>query len=725
MLLKVGEEMSKNMESKPTTPSVIAKLMGLDELPSQQPVKKKKQQRVLSENYLRKVDSIGVWEKRSFDECRPFRFSIEEQKEFKDAFEVIESLETDMGSGLFAEKGRMDLKSLQEKVPSLSGSFADAEYVPVDIKLQALNEVHSGQSRQRFVDFRKDCFENHFQKPDYHTTKHFYDQEGVPSHLQSGHVRFLGSSDAFEKSDIYRKVRSRTDEENPKLLQKIENCFVKDSRKKYIPDRTCMVPRFHLESNNERHPSFRKIVILKPKPGEAENATNCHSSPSSSEDSYSGNRKDKGFFSHEKGNSHAQVKEWKNCSYGAKSTGHRSILSSETEKEITRKTRYNISGISLEPPRLGFSGVYSREKEPNFMMVSSPNNSDLNNCSKPSCYYLDGSYVAQEANKQISERWRMTKEFQENELTIGGRGRSRTLGEMLALPDRNKCVNFHSPLGISSRDGLKNGGVGDLVKSRSPAYSIRPKTRTSHKAFHDDSYMTMRPIFSLNWSRLKSSKQGSSEKDGVERRNSGSNCKKSQSSPYIEVEKNHSLEEKYVVHNMCENNVEKHDPSEESSIVSKSFKNNIVHPDSENKITLIDQWNNIKDGNMSAEGSVVPEFSVFTAASPSIASDMVVAVDTVAVVKSTGNDNQQQFESTDCTTSKRNYDSSFCIPDALGLQEDISMENYEECDTDPDFLVNSETAYQPSPVSVLEAPFGEESLSSSKCFQSVSASLHG
>ncbi|XWS66069.1 hypothetical protein CRYUN_Cryun05aG0168500 [Craigia yunnanensis] len=278
---------------------------------------------------------IGVWEKQSFDECRSFRFSIEEKKEFKDAFEVIESLERD-----------------KEK------------YVSVGIKLQPLKEVHYGQSGPGFVDCRKDCLENHFQKPDY-LTMHFNDQEGVPSNLQSGHVRFLVSAYDFdcEKTDIYRKLGSRTDQENPKLLQLLENCLVKDSRRKYGPDSTCMVPRFHLESNNERCPSFRKIVILKPKPGEAENATNCLSSPSSSEGSYSGDRKDKGLLGHEKGNSHAQVKERKNLSNGVKSTGNRSIISCETEKKITRKARYNISDISLEPPRSGFSGVYSRAKE--------------------------------------------------------------------------------------------------------------------------------------------------------------------------------------------------------------------------------------------------------------------------------------------------------------------------------------------------------------------------
>ncbi|KAJ8542228.1 hypothetical protein K7X08_017094 [Anisodus acutangulus] len=53
------------MEVKQQTPSVIARLMGLDELPAQPPLSVKKR-KVLSENYLRKTASIGLREKSSF-----------------------------------------------------------------------------------------------------------------------------------------------------------------------------------------------------------------------------------------------------------------------------------------------------------------------------------------------------------------------------------------------------------------------------------------------------------------------------------------------------------------------------------------------------------------------------------------------------------------------------------------------------------------------------------
>ncbi|GMI80665.1 hypothetical protein HRI_001735800 [Hibiscus trionum] len=612
--------MSKSTESKPITSSVIARLMGLDELQAQQPVnKQKKLQRVLSENYLRKVALIGAWEKRSFDER-----SVEEKKEFKDEFEVKETL----------------------VIGKVSDSFAAKE-----------------RERSGFVDSRQGCFEICFEKPDYLITNHSYDQE------------------------------------SPKLLQNLENGFVKDSRRKYRHDSTSIVPRFQLESNNAGSPPSRKMVILKPKPGETET-----------------DEKDKGFLGHGKGNSHAQVKERKNFSDCVKSKAHGSVPSSATEKGITRKTRDSISDSSFEPPRLGFSGAQGLTKEPEFMMVSSRNNADMKDWYNPSCYDLDGPYMAKEAKQQIMESWRMTKEFRENGHAFGGRSRSRTLGEMLALPDHAKRANSRGPFGISSRDGWKNGGIGDLLKLRSQSYSTpvgSPITKATPKAFHVDSYTSTRPVFP--WSRRK---------DCPKQRNSGSNCKLSHSSPGLEAEKSHRSQSGPDLE------AENSNLLEEKSKVSMSFEHDIVHSNSENEITpvdeiiIVDQWNDIKDRKVSTEDCVVPKSSMYPAASRSIVSDMVVAVETPDAAKSTGNHNQHQIESINCTMSEKDHVSSFCIPDAWSQQEDISMKISEECGTDPDFLVTLETANQPSPVSVLEAPFVEENSLSSKCFFSVTASLN-
>lgn len=72
------------MEATPT-PSVIAKLMGLDDSPPQVPVQK--QRRVLSENYLRRVASIGARESR-----HSFRLRVPEVTDYGGSFLISEHL---------------------------------------------------------------------------------------------------------------------------------------------------------------------------------------------------------------------------------------------------------------------------------------------------------------------------------------------------------------------------------------------------------------------------------------------------------------------------------------------------------------------------------------------------------------------------------------------------------------------------------------------------------
>lgn len=73
------------MESNRHSPSVIARLMGLDEPLPQQPVYK--QRRILSETYLRKSASIVLREKSSFSVGHSSSMNTKKRKAIKDAFE--------------------------------------------------------------------------------------------------------------------------------------------------------------------------------------------------------------------------------------------------------------------------------------------------------------------------------------------------------------------------------------------------------------------------------------------------------------------------------------------------------------------------------------------------------------------------------------------------------------------------------------------------------------
>ncbi|KAK3023305.1 hypothetical protein RJ639_043655 [Escallonia herrerae] len=92
------------METKQHTSSVIAELMGLDELLPRQTIPK--QRRVLSEDYLRKTASIDLLEKRSFYKDHSIRQKIEKQYDFE-VLPVMDKMHDKQYVGPRTHSGRM------------------------------------------------------------------------------------------------------------------------------------------------------------------------------------------------------------------------------------------------------------------------------------------------------------------------------------------------------------------------------------------------------------------------------------------------------------------------------------------------------------------------------------------------------------------------------------------------------------------------------------------
>lgn len=76
------------MEGKQHTQSIIAKLMGVEELPPKLPLPNNKKRRVLSENYLEKMASLGFREKSSILVGRSTRINTQKQEEVLKVFET-------------------------------------------------------------------------------------------------------------------------------------------------------------------------------------------------------------------------------------------------------------------------------------------------------------------------------------------------------------------------------------------------------------------------------------------------------------------------------------------------------------------------------------------------------------------------------------------------------------------------------------------------------------
>ncbi|XP_031254272.1 uncharacterized protein LOC116112255 isoform X2 [Pistacia vera] len=647
--------MSLNMESKQRTPSVIARLMGLDELSHHQPVQKK--QRVLSENYLRRVASIGVTEKRHS------RLSFEEKKELEDVVEVLEKLKREKDYNLSVKKGKGNLSSSEVKMAFMSQKFVDAN--SVDMQLHFLKGGHDALG---VVDYKKNPSAKDLQEPDSLITKRRHDLQGIHHSSQSGRIKVLNSSYASysRKTDTCNKSGRGVDQGSVKMLQKLGlgniDKFVRSRME--LENGTCLPPT--------------NIVVLKPNLGSSSNGN-----------SHSISLKNKEFPSPEKGDIYVDKQERKNLP-----------KDEEPDRLISRQIGHGKNKLSRKASRSGSGDSDTLTKESGLIPFSSPSSSYRKNQYRPSFYHSDSSYVARQAKKEILERWKTTEKFQEVE--VGDM--SRTLGEMLAMPDHES-----RPRSLD----IRLGGQGNSSKI----------------GLHSDHFM--KRLESANRLQQRFRKQGHNQKDGSNSIISGSSCMKSGNSCLVQDD--------HVVQGELKRKVEEKDPCEKVSVVFNSSSCNDICPVSEHRCTIGESMaiqeelkDKIEKKDFSGQNCVVSESSsAFVVASDSMVSEMVTDAENEFVSRSSENHKDQDFQPTDCTSLVEDDDSSSQVPDTSTQQDmsfGISQEDFFSsiCSCiDFESFVNSEAAHQPSPNSVLEPPFEKGIPSSPECFQGAKTDLHG
>ena len=188
------------MESKHQTSSVILKLMGLDKVPPEHPVVRDKQ-KVLSEEYLQNVASIGVRKKRSSRQHHSFGMRTDEREESDDVLKVVQSIrrdkhhnpskghgkenpyfsfnhETSVNSGRTAEQGNLQLQQktnnrLQKDLhghgeAGLYGTFMfpksqlDLKDETINSRIANLKANHGeGGNRLNYISFPSSCKDSH------------------------------------------------------------------------------------------------------------------------------------------------------------------------------------------------------------------------------------------------------------------------------------------------------------------------------------------------------------------------------------------------------------------------------------------------------------------------------------------------------------------------------------------------------------------------------------
>lgn len=688
------------MKPKQITESVIAKLMGLDELPPQQPVQKKP--RVLSENYLRRVSSIGVREKNS--EPNSCRLSSEEQKDHIEVFQILETLKRHKHRSMSVEKRKIRSSSPGAKVMFRREEFKEFKQstdVSEDMKLQSSKECHDAQE---VIDSKTDNFPKYFQEPEF--TKKANNLQGIPHYLQPGLITFVWPLCPSDCRDIGRSRKFWRPSEQG-YARKIEDGLGTYSCRKLGLDVANEFLGSQLDLNDGSCLPTTRIVVLKPKPGKAHNAGRYFSSTGAIEVFHSVDRNHEEILNVQNENLYAEVKERKKMDCDSRPARSRSRFS----KQISRRMGHGINSISTKAQASEIRGSDNLPKESELMIPSLPVFSDRKN----QFHCPDEPYLAREAKKQISERWKTTKKFQQVELV----SRCKTLGEMLAIPDceaRPKqfaCnpdnydqvvpdsggVNSNTPLGTRSLEFRDGGHVRDLPKSRSLLVNFNtvagPKTMTRHKSLRKSS------------------------------------CMISPSIPHLVSENNNSADAVYALQNELENKIEVSNSHGRSS----SF----LGSSGQNYQTLQDPWvtqgghkNEGSDGDLSEKNYEVCKSSMSNISSTNVVVNSPADAEIAVPKRSLSYHELLELEPNNCVSLVKDEYSSRDPPTSTqqdisnGISEIESVSSHcSGTDGDPESLMSIEEAYQPSPDSVLEPLFKKEISSTSDCFESVHASLHG
>ncbi|BAT85644.1 uncharacterized protein HKW66_Vig0052520 [Vigna angularis] len=513
----LAEELSRETEPKRRAPGVIGRLMGLDGLPLQLPANK--HHKHVSENNVKgttpaaKTRSSG----KLYGSRTSGRYS-KNQQEFKDVFEVSEI--SNIEGCRYSSQGSAKLKITDDEMSFVEQKFMDAK---LRATYQDLPSSQDSHDTLEILDSNNDLLQKYFKRPDSLFKRHLDDLQGSPFESHFDHIKGTKSSDIenYEHGDLSPKPGREIKGLNyNRSHQKHRDGYSSHVIRKQDTHSSPKSSKLQFRGRGEPDAVPTRIVILKPNLGKVQKATKIGSPPCSSHTSLLDYGKYPKFSDSRFRD--AEVNQRINLPDNAWHSRQNSLESREIAKEITSQMKNNLSNGSMllstsrfrgntwDNGSCSFSGNESLE-ESEATPATLGNSFYVSNTISPSSCFSE-SFVSKEAKKRLSERWKMSLKSQQGHSV----SRSGTLAEMLATPDKeSKTANFDSspsgglrdklssngkpagwvePLGISSRDGWKDGCIGSLPRSKSlPASSTTsfgsPRTILYHEALHDDRFM--------------------------------------------------------------------------------------------------------------------------------------------------------------------------------------------------------------------------------------------
>ncbi|KAH0739558.1 hypothetical protein KY290_038263 [Solanum tuberosum] len=729
----LAEEMAKEGESKKRPTSIVARLMGLEGMPSPQHIGR--QQRRFSDSCQHRNEQIDSRRRKQlFDEQSSKRSSMEHQ-EFKDVYEDLEASHVGnrRHSSRWNETGRFatpDMALIQQK-------FMDAKRLSTDERFQNSKEFNDTLEA---LDSNKELLLKYLQEPDSLFVKHLQDLQVESASSTCSRIAVLKPSNSVKyegSAKSSKSVRGGSCKQSISLQKERLDGLLLQSQHRHSGHNSQKSSPV-LSEGKEENILPTRIVVLKPNLGITQ--SNIASVPH-----HPDVRKHAQYHRASPGG--AGEEEEKNSSKNMGISRPKSNEARDIAKEIMRRMRDSFGPFDGRDAYFrgsGVKGYAGDESSCDVYESDSTGDSDITTLScrkssgrgnlKKSSSLGSESSVGREAKKRLSERWKMTQYYQDIEMA----GKSSTLGEMLSLPDgrmkHDYCdtmvhveeatnepggwkgtTEWDFPLGISSRDGWKDVCINDSsgYRSTSPPFcSKKHRTRARREVFSNKQCsISKEPVNreqSVNHHRSRSLDGMVNFRDEFLSKDSRSSKKKLHSYRLG----SDSLSKGKLCQRIDMNL--KEDLSEKRSLASQvasadglSYTNASDDAETES-ITLSSEYSVEMHRKLPVEcGSASPinqEVSILQEALPEPSPPSSAAASVVL-----------EYPAPEPESSVSSKEADHRSP--------LSVLEYPA--PEPESSVSSKEADHPSPPSVLEVPFTEDVSSGSECFERVSAELNG
>ncbi|CAN4101281.1 unnamed protein product [Withania somnifera] len=428
MKMLIAQEMSKEIDSCQNPPSVVAKLMGLDAIPTRRSVSPRSHFRGHSRchtdpsfNYCQNEDGFLMKEMhQEFHKCP-------EKDECKDVYEIWQQpTKVNCVRSKSPQKARHDEISTDKKVAFVRQKFIEAKCLSIDGNLRQSKEF---QEALDVLSSNADLFLKFLQEPNPMFSQQLQKLKSVPPPPETKRITVLRPTKMVENSG-FGESGNKNEKETKRATQMGQGNGVEEICCAISPP----APGWNIDENP---PQSTRIVVLKPSLSKTHNCRVTSSPPSASPRT-----------------SEAELKY-------ANIEDNEAQDSVEVAMNITEKMRENRGGHRRDETL--FSSVSSNGyigdessfyKSENEYVAGNLSDSEVtspvsthsweyvNRFVEPySCSSLSRtsfspeSSVSREAKKRLSERWAMVASngscLEQRHL----RRRSSTLGEMLALSD--------------------------------------------------------------------------------------------------------------------------------------------------------------------------------------------------------------------------------------------------------------------------------------------------